>query len=181
MHCVVNKYCLRIFFLLLFAICFCTDNAYLFAQNRRYTDSLADKLHDAFAKRQYDSAKARAERLLAIAQKQNNEVALLQAELYGAMAEQERNPSAYNPNFFEQRIPKLDSLGLQLEKARVHKYVAGIYAFFGDVSKAIASHLKAQTYYESKGDLAGIASVYNDLSLIYYDQHDYDEAFRYAH
>ena len=55
--------------------------------------------------------------------------------------------------------------------------MARTYYYFGDVQKEVYQYSKALELYEQLNNEPGIASVYSDLSLMYYDQHDYEPAF----
>ncbi|GAB2495418.1 adenylate/guanylate cyclase domain-containing protein [Algoriphagus taiwanensis] len=151
-----------------------------YSQTQQGIDSLIDQAHFEFSEYRYGEAIRLAKEGLDWSQDSGYEIGALRAKLYLSMAEQESDPSEYNPIEFEKFIPKLDSLGLWQEKARTHSFLANIFAFFGDLENAISNHLSALEIYEEHHVPTGIASVYNSLSLIYYDQHEYDEAFDYG-
>ncbi|WP_144607398.1 adenylate/guanylate cyclase domain-containing protein [Algoriphagus algorifonticola] len=143
-------------------------------------DSLCELSYQQYGDYNYLEAIKCAEKALEISKELDYSTGQIKSEFYKIMAKQEYEPSTYNPKPIEDLIPKLQEAGLDREKARAHTFVAGIYAFFGDIEKSIENHLIALNMYEAKDDSLGLASVHNNMSLVYYDQHDYEEAFFHA-
>lgn len=152
----------------------------VFSQDQMLIDSIADQAHNSYSNSNFGEAIKIAQHALELSKKDNYLEGALKAKLYLLMSEQESNPSTYDPNAIELLIPDLESKNLWKERARAHSFLANIYAFFGDLEKSIPNHLSALSIYESNDLKTGIASVFNSLSLIYYDQHDYEEAFSYS-
>ncbi|TFV93616.1 tetratricopeptide repeat protein [Algoriphagus kandeliae] len=143
-------------------------------------DSLCNLSFEAYGDYEFEKAISFADQAILISQKRNYEEGLLKSNFYKTIAEEELNPSSFDPNGMEQMIPQLQQAGFDSEEARAYTFLAGIYSFFGDIERSIENHLLALSIYERLNDALGIASVHNNLSLVYYDQHDYVEAFRHA-
>lgn len=143
-------------------------------------DSLCNLSFEAYGDYEFEKAISFADQAILISQKRNYEEGLLKSNFYKTIAEEELNPSSFDPNGMEQMIPQLQKAGFDSEEARAYTFLAGIYSFFGDIERSIENHLLALSIYERLNDALGIASVHNNLSLVYYDQHDYVEAFRHA-
>ncbi|WP_289030523.1 adenylate/guanylate cyclase domain-containing protein [uncultured Algoriphagus sp.] len=165
---------------LIFYCVFFLTTCQLFGQSITGVDSLILLSFDSYSEHRYEEAIQLAQEALEKSEAKKDSARLLKSQLYLLMAQQELNPATYDPKSIERIIPKLASRNLWKERARAHSFSANIYAFFGDLEKAISNHLSALTIYEEHEVTTGIASVYNSLSLIYYDQYDYDEAFDYA-
>ncbi|EAZ82035.2 adenylate cyclase [Algoriphagus machipongonensis] len=143
-------------------------------------DSLLSKAYSTYSDYQYDESIQIANQAIAIAKKEENESALLIGEFYKALSVQERDPTQSDTELIEKMIIQMDKLGLKLEQARANNFLASTFARFGDVEKAVKNHQAAMDIYESTGNLTGVSSSHSNLSLLYYDQHDYEEAFYHA-
>ncbi|TDQ17003.1 class 3 adenylate cyclase [Algoriphagus boseongensis] len=147
---------------------------------KHQVDSLCNLSFRAYGDHQFEKAEKLAEQAFYLSTENEYEEGKLKSNFYKTIASEELNPSEFNPKSIELMIPKFQDLGFDREEARAYTFLAGIYAFFGDIERAIENHLKSLDIYETRQDTLGIASVHNNLSLIYYDQHDYEEAFRHA-
>jgi class 3 adenylate cyclase/Tfp pilus assembly protein PilF len=143
-------------------------------------DSLLSKAYSTYSDYQYEESIQIANQAIAIAKKEGKESALLIGEFYKALSVQERDPTLSDTELIEKMIIQMDKLGLKLEQARANNFLASTYARFGDVEKAVKNHQAAMDIYESTGNLTGVSSSHSNLSLLYYDQHDYEEAFYHA-
>ncbi|WP_050776356.1 adenylate/guanylate cyclase domain-containing protein [Algoriphagus machipongonensis] len=162
----------RFVFILLFSVSFSLKGQNL--------DSLLSKAYSTYSDYQYDESIQIANQAIAIAKKEENESALLIGEFYKALSVQERDPTQSDTELIEKMIIQMDKLGLKLEQARANNFLASTFARFGDVEKAVKNHQAAMDIYESTGNLTGVSSSHSNLSLLYYDQHDYEEAFYHA-
>ncbi|WP_075348620.1 adenylate/guanylate cyclase domain-containing protein [Algoriphagus marinus] len=163
---------LRLAFILLFSVSFSLKGQNL--------DSLISNAYSAYSDYKYEEAIRLADEAILLAKKEGNESALLIGEFYKALSLQERDPTQSDTELIEKMIIQLEKLGLTLEQARAHNFLANTYARFGDVEKAVKNHQAAMDIYESTGNLTGVSSSHSNLSLLYYDQHDYEEAFYHA-
>lgn len=143
-------------------------------------DSLCIQSFQAYGDHQFEKAQELADLAAQISTQKKYQVGLLKSDFYKTIATQELNPSTFDPKAIESLIPKFREAELNIEVARAHTFLAGVYAFFGDIERAIQNHLNSLSIYENLQDTLGIASVHTNLSLVYYDQQDYDEAFRHA-
>lgn len=148
-------------------------------QDKVFIDSISDQAHFKYSDYDYPEAIRLAQEALSLSQTEDYPEGILRSQLYLLMASQESSKEIYDPKAVEILIPQLVVKGLWLEQARALSFLANTYAFFGDVEKSIQNHLKALAIYEEHELITGMASVYNSLGLIYYDQHDFDEAFFY--
>ncbi|NVJ85097.1 MAG: tetratricopeptide repeat protein [Algoriphagus sp.] len=143
-------------------------------------DSLCTLSYEAYGNYEFAKALDFAEQALVLSQGADFSEGKLKSNFYKIIAQEELSPSSFDPKSMEILIPQFQKAGFDLEEARAHTFLAGIYSFYGDLEKAIQNHLMALDIYERKKDILGVASVHNNLSLIYYDQHDYEEAFSHA-
>lgn len=147
---------------------------------KKNVDSLCTLSFQAYSDYQFEKAQELADQASQISEEKKYEIGLLKSTFYKTIAAQELNPSSFDPKTIESIILKFREAELDVEEARAHTFLAGIYSFYGDIERAIQNHLLALSIHERRQDTLGLASVHNNLSLVYYDQHDYDEAFRHA-
>ncbi|WP_051287340.1 adenylate/guanylate cyclase domain-containing protein [Algoriphagus mannitolivorans] len=147
---------------------------------KQNVDSLCTQSFQAYGDHQFEKAQELADLASQISAEKKYKVGLLRSEFYKTIATQELNPSSFDPKAVESIIPKFQEADLELEVARAHTFLAGVYSYFGDVERAIQNHLHSLSIYENLNDTLGLASVHTNLSLVYYDQQDYEEAFRHA-
>ncbi|MBN3520945.1 tetratricopeptide repeat protein [Algoriphagus lutimaris] len=143
-------------------------------------DSLLSKAYSYYSDYNYEESIRFADEAILLAKNEGNEPGLLIGEFYKALSVQERDPTQSDTELIEHMIIQMDSLGLKLEQARAHNFLANTYARFGDIEKAVENHQATMDIYESTGNLTGVSSSHSNLSLLYYDQHDYEEAFYHA-
>jgi adenylate cyclase len=150
------------------------------SQIQTKVDSLCKVAYEAYTNYQYEKAINLAKEALELSTSKKYPLGQTKSRFYKTIAEQESQPATYNPEPIEDLIQKFQNAGLKTEKARAHTFVAGVYSSFGDIEKSIENHLAALELYENDQDSLGIADVHNNLSLVYYDQYDYEEAFNHA-
>ena len=141
-------------------------------------DSSLEYSYDRNTKHNYKESISSAEKALVYAETTNDLKGILRASFYREISFQIESGKQYN-------IQKTDSLrrellanGLLKDVARAHLHLAKTYYYFGNVQKEIAEYLDALEIYQRLNDQPGIAMVYSNMSLMYYDQHDYEPAFK---
>mgnify|MGYP005748908287 CR=1 FL=1 len=147
---------------------------------KKNVDSLCNLSFQAYSDYQFNKAQEIAEEAYQLSTQEDYELGVLKSTFYKTIAAQELEPSTFDPKSIESIILKFQEANLDLEEARAHTFLAGIYSYYGDIERAIQNHLLALSIHEKRQDTLGLASVHNNLSLVYYDQHDYEEAFRHA-
>jgi class 3 adenylate cyclase len=150
------------------------------AQNSAAIDTLLNKSYDAYSDRNFDSAIDSAEKALRMAKAQNDTAAILRATFHKEIAEQVKQGNAYNLATINALKNELEARGMKLDAARAHQFIATIYSFFGNVQQELQEYLKSLALYEELDMPFGISAIYSDMSLMYYDQHDYTAAFAYS-
>jgi class 3 adenylate cyclase/lipopolysaccharide biosynthesis regulator YciM len=143
-------------------------------------DSLLEASFKLYSYYDFEESIKLAQKGLEISEDQNYQEGIIRGEFYLLISQQEGDPSTYDPKPIESLLVKMNLAGMTKDAARAHTFLAGVYAFFGDIEKSIENHLSAIQIYETADDLNGLASVYSNLSLVYYDQKDYEEAFFYV-
>ena len=166
----MSKYC--VVFFIVFLTSFCLKGQTL--------DSLISNSYSAYSDYRYEDAIRLADQAIKLATKSNDESSLLKAEFYKAISIQENDPTKSDTKLIEEMMIRMDELGLELERARAHNFLATIYSRYGDLEKSIENYLAAKDIFESTGNLTGVSSTHSNLSLVYYDQRDYEEAFFHA-
>ena len=166
----MSKYC--VLFFIVFLTSFCLKGQTL--------DSLISNSYSAYSDYRYEDAIGLADQAIKLATKSNDESSLLKAEFYKAISIQENDPTKSDTKLIEEMMIRMDELGLELERARAHNFLATIYSRYGDLEKSIENYLAAKDIFESTGNLTGVSSTHSNLSLVYYDQRDYEEAFFHA-
>lgn len=162
----------RVLFFIVFLTSFCLKGQTL--------DSLISNSYSAYSDYRYEDAIGLADQAIKLATKSNDESSLLKAEFYKAISIQENDPTKSDTKLIEEMMIRMDELGLELERARAHNFLATIYSRYGDLEKSIENYLAAKDIFESTGNLTGVSSTHSNLSLVYYDQRDYEEAFFHA-
>jgi len=143
-------------------------------------DSLFEASFKLYSYYDFEESIKLAQQGLKISEDENYQEGIIRGNFYLLISQQEGDPSTYDPKPIEALLVEMNQEGMRKDAARAHTFLAGVYAFFGDLEKSIENHLNAIQIYESVDDLHGLASVYSNLSLVYYDQQDYDEAFYYV-
>ncbi len=101
------------------------------------------------------------------------------AEFYTEISRQIAEGNNYDINKIETFKSEFSRNGFWLEAARANIHLSVIYNFYGDVKQELKNYMEALSIYENHDYKTGIAGTYSDISLMYYDQHDYDLAFQY--
>ena len=147
---------------------------------KQNVDSLFELSYQAYTDHQFEKAHELADQASKISLQEKDNIGILKSTFYKTIASQGLNPSTFDPKEIESIILQFQNANLNLEEARAHTFLAGIYSFHGDIERAIENHLLALSIFERRKDTLGLASVHNNLSSLYYDLNDFEEAFKHA-
>jgi adenylate cyclase len=143
-------------------------------------DSLLSSSYEAYSNFKLEKSISLAEEALVLSKNSGNKIGEIQALFYREISSQQLNPSSLDPKRIESMIPEMKSNKLNLMEAQAHNFLASLYGRFGDIEKAIENHLIAMDIYQEEKDFGGVSIIHSNLSLLYYDQHDYENAFYHA-
>jgi len=140
-------------------------------------DSTLEYSYDCYNLYKFDEGIEVAEKAQKVAEESDNSKAYLRASFYKEISVQVKSGNQYNIHITDSLRLELLKNNLLRDAARAHLHLARTYYYFGDVQKEVSQYSKALELYEQLNHEPGIASVYSDMSLMYYDQHDYEPAF----
>ncbi|MDG1276156.1 MAG: adenylate/guanylate cyclase domain-containing protein [Algoriphagus sp.] len=143
-------------------------------------DSLLSSSYEAYSNFKLEKSISLAEEALVLSKNSGNKIGEIQALFYREISSQQLNPSSLDPKRIESMIPEMESNKLNLLEARAYNFLASLYGRFGDVEKAIENHLKARDIFQDMNNRGGISMIHTNLSMLYYDQYDFTNAFYHA-
>ncbi len=151
----------------------------LSAQSKSHLDSLIWNSYEGYIYRDYDRAEKYARKALEFSEQNQdeNQNGILRAQYYLLIAKQVDVDSKNSISKINEFIVLLSAKKLWRDAARAHLHLSKIYNNYGDLEKELAHYLLALELYEKIGDISGMSAIYSNLSLVYYDQHEYDSAF----
>ena len=156
---------------------FCVAAIHLNAQSM--LDSLLEESYKAYSYYLFEDAIELANDAAEYAKVNADSSGWMRAQFYREIAFQVRQGDAYNIDTILTFRHYFEAKQLKEEEARAYLHLARIYYYFGDVQNEIGQYFAALDLYEQTGNARGKAAVYSDMSLMYYDQQDYDAAFEY--
>lgn len=109
----------------------------------------------------------------------NDTLGLIRAEFYREISRQLSEGNDYDLRKLDGFRKSFIDLDLWQDEARANIHISTIYRYLGDVQKELENLIATLHLYEENNDLIGVAGTYSDLSLMYYDQRDYQLAFQY--
>ena len=142
-------------------------------------DSLLHEAYESYSYYEFDLALQLAKEAEEIASLNHDTLGLLRAQFYMECARQLKSGNAYDVSIIERYRNRFSNNGLWQEVAKAHLMLARIYSYFGDVKRELNEYLLGLEVYNKLNDEQGEAVVYSDMCLMYYDQHNYEEAFAY--
>ncbi|MGL6267555.1 MAG: tetratricopeptide repeat protein, partial [Chitinophagaceae bacterium] len=102
------------------------------------------------------------------------------ANFYRTISKQMADPATFNVQEQLYFIDQFKKLGLKREEARAYQFMARSFGNLGNVAEEMRFLLQALNIFEESGNLSGVAATHANLSLLYYDQNDFDEAFSHT-
>ena len=166
-----NAFCLQI------AVLLCLLSQSAFAGND--VEGLLHKSYAAYDRFDFKGAVLIAYSAHELARQQGDSIAMIKASFYREIARQMNENNDFDFQKLKQFIDFFSAKELLMEEARAHQHMARAYYYLGMVQDELKEYLIAREQYEALGDSASVAVIYSDMSLMYYDQHDYHEAFRH--
>ena len=142
-------------------------------------DSLLEDAYNHYTFRSFDLAIDAASAAQDLAHNLQDSLNFKRAEFYNDISTQLQKGDQYDIELINQYRDYFLKNNLEIEYARASVHLGRIYYYLGDVQKELAQYMKALKIYEERSDEVGMADVYSGMSLMYYDQHDYDAAFEY--
>jgi signal transduction histidine kinase len=143
-------------------------------------DSLSKISAEAYRVKKYSDAENIAKQALIMSKTIGYRKGELIASFYETIAGQNKNPSSYDINEVFKYIDQFSKQGFKNEEAIANQFLANVYGYYGDVGEELKHFLTALKLFEESGNQLGIARVRSNLSLMYYDQSNYDAAFENA-
>ena len=137
---------------------------------------MLDTSYEYFGQYNFDGAIASANQAFEIASSSKDTAAIVRAEFYMEIASQSRTDN-YDVDRINDYLQFFRDNNFKLDQARSILFLGHIYYYFGDVQSELAQYIEGMKIYEELGFEDGIADVHSDMSLMYYDQHDYEAAF----
>jgi len=141
-------------------------------------DSLLLDAYNTYRLKQFKKADSIASEAIELAIVEGDSAKLLQARFYQTIILQSSHPESSDINKINEFIQSFHKSGNKLEMARAYQFLGKIYSRFGNVTEELKNSLEALKLFEELNYTAGVASMRSNISLLYYDQHNYEEAFK---
>jgi two-component system NtrC family sensor kinase len=140
-------------------------------------DSLCNIASEAYGNKEIEKAENAAKEALKMTNKSAFSKGKLKASFYETIINQNKNTSNYDIQIITKFKDQLHQQGLKMEEARALVFLSKVYSYYGDVTETVKNLLVALKIFEEINDKSGISGTRSDLSLMYYDQKNYEAAF----